>query len=237
MKYLKSLSLGALATLAVLAVVGASAASASAPKAEVTPPATFPVPFTGHGGATSLEATDGHQTACTSITISGGTISGSTAENVIITFHGCSAFSGFVSCNSSGQPSGTVVTTPLHAILVYLETGTNKKGLLLKPMVGTHIMTLNCGGTSIAVHGEVLAELVEKTETEYTLHFRRLTNRHPSPALYLNPTGCGHVSTTEALKATGTGGFTPFATSPAGLEGTATITLSAQEKLTGAGCS
>jgi hypothetical protein len=236
MKHLKSLSLAALAALAVLAVVGAGAASASHPKAEPTSPNTFPVPFTGHGGFGELEATDGHQLDCTTSTSKGEISSATTAQNISITFHGCRAFFGLVSCTGTGQPIGTVVTNALHGTLVYLETGSAKKGLLLKPLAGTVLAVMNCGGTTITVTGQVLAELVQKTHTEYTLHFRMLSNTHPSPASYLNPTGCGHTSTTESLKSAGTGGFTPFATSPSGLEGTHTIKLSKGTALGGTGC-
>jgi len=236
MKYLKSLSLAALAALAVLAVIGASAASASHPKFEPTGTA-FPIPFTGHGLHGVLEGTDTHQTTCKSSTVSGNITSAITAQNIVVKFHGCTAFFGFVACNTAGQPSGTVVTTPLDATLVYLETGTNKKGLLLQPEnKEEHFATLECGGTSIKVIGTVLAELTEVNEKEYVIHFRKLSNHHPSPALYLNPSTCGHLITTESLHATGTGGFTPFATTPAGLEGTGTLTLTKEVKITGNGC-
>ena len=235
MKYLKSLSLAGLAALAVLAVVGGSAASASEPKLEPTSGVPYPIPVTGTGGHGVLEATDGHQTTCTSSKITGNITAASTLQNIVVTFHGCSAFFGFVACNTAGQPSGTVVTTPLHGTLVYLDT-TGKKGILLNPEKETHFATLECGGTKIKVHGHVLAELTQITEKEYVIHFRKLSNHHPDPALYLNPTGCGHISTTDTLNAEGTGGFTPFPTNPAGLQGTATLVPANHVKLTGNGC-
>jgi hypothetical protein len=236
MRRLKSSSLAAVAALAVFAVVGAGVASASEPKLEPTSPATFPVSFTGHGGAGTLEATDGHQVAWSTSTAKMEISSATTFQNMEVTFTGSTAFFGFVSCNSLGQAAGVVKTNVLHGTLVYLETGSSKKGLLLKPAVGTTLLTMNCGGTTITVTGQMLGELVQVSHSQWTLHFRRLENRHPSPASYLANVGCTHTSTTESLKATGTGGFTPFASSPAGLSTTLTLTPSKGTALGGVGC-
>ena len=220
-----------LAALAVLAVVGAGAASASHPKLEPTAPNTFPVPFHGHGGAGSLKTTNNHEVSCTTSVSSGEIGSASTAQNVVVTFSGCT--SGF-SCTSANEPTGSIKTNPLHATLVYLEG--SKKGLLLKAEGGKPFAVFSCFGTTITVTGEVLAELVQKSHTEYTLHFKRATNNHPIPASYQNPTGCKATSTTESLISTGHGGFTPFPASPSGVEGTQTITLTEGSALVGAGC-
>jgi hypothetical protein len=234
MKYLRSLGLAVLAALSVMAVMGAGIASASEPTAVVTSPNTFPVAFHGHGGAGELNTTSNHQVSCTTSTSKGEISSASTAQNIEVTFHGCTAFFGFVSCTSAGQPTGTVKTNVLHATLVYLSGST--KGLLLKPKEGTTFATMNCGGTSISVTGEVLGKLVQVSHTQWTLHFEMVEKGHQNPGSYLNPVGCKAISTTEALKATGTGGFTPFAASSAGVKGTQTITLTKGTALTGAGC-
>jgi hypothetical protein len=236
MKYLKSLTLSALAALAVMAVMGAGPASASEPKLEPTAPNVFPVAFHGHGGFGSLLTTSNKQVECNTSVSSGELSSASTVQNVVVTFTGCSAFFTFATCTSSGQPSGTIKTNPLHGTLVYLETGSSKKALLLKPASGTVFASFNCGGTTITVSGEVLGELVAKSHTEYTLHFRRLENSHPSPASYLSNVACTHTSTTEKLISTGHGGFSPFAASPAGISATQTITLTKPTALVGAGC-
>jgi hypothetical protein len=78
--------------------------------------------------------------------------------------------------------------------------------------------------------------LVQVSHTQWTLHFDMVEKGHPVPASYQSPTGCANISTTEALKATGTGGITPFATSPAGIKGTQTITLTKGTALTGEKC-
>lgn len=236
MKHLRSLGLAGLAALSVMAVMGAGIASASEPKAEPTAPNVFPVPFHGHGGAGSLLTTSNKSVECTTSVSSGEISSASTVQNVVVTFHGCTAFFGFVSCTSAGQPSGTIKTNALHGTLVYLETGSAKKGMLLKPAAGTVFASFNCGGTTITVSGEVLGELVQKSHTEYTLHFRRLANAHPDPASYLSNVGCNHTSTTEKLISTGHGGFSPFAASPAGISATQTVTLTKPTALTGTGC-
>jgi hypothetical protein len=234
MKYLRPLGLAVLAALSVMAVMGAGIASASEPTAVPTSPNTFPVAFHGHGGAGELNTTSNHQVACTTSTSKGEISSETTAKNIEVTFHGCTAFFGLVSCTSAGQPAGTIKTNVLHATLVYLSGST--KGLLLKPAAGETFATMNCGGTSISVTGQVLGRLAQVSHTQWTLHFEMVTKGHPVPASYQNPAGCANISTTEALKATGTGGFTPFAASPAGIKGTQTITLTKGTALTGAGC-
>ena len=233
MKYLTSLSLAAVAALAVFAVVGACVASASEPAAVVTSPNTFPVVFHGHGGHSELNTTSNHQVTCTTSTSKGEISSATTAQNIEVTFHGCTFF-GLVSCTSEGQPSGTIKTNLLHATLVYLSGST--KGLLLKPKLGPTIATMNCGGTTITVIGQVLVRLAQVSHTEWTLHFEMVTKGHPVPASYQNPVGCASISTTEALHAIGHGGFTPFATSPAGLKGTQVITLTKGTALSGEKC-
>jgi hypothetical protein len=236
MQYLRSLGLAALAAFSVMAVMGAGIASASEPTAVVTSPNTFPVAFHGHGGHGELNTTSNHQVTCTTSTSKGEISSASTAQNVEVTFTGCKAFFGFVNCNTAGQAAGVVKTNVLHATLVYLETNSSSKGLLLSPKAGTTFATLECGGTTITVTGQVLGRLVQVSHTQWTLHFEMVEKGHQKPALYLNPVGCGHISTTSALHAIGHGGFTPFATSSAGIKGTQTITLTKGTALTGEKC-
>jgi hypothetical protein len=234
MKYLRSLGLAALAALSVMAVMGAGIASASEPKAVPTSPNTFPVAFHGHGGHGELNTTSNHQVTCTTSTSKGEISSENTAKNIEVTFHGCTAFFGLVSCTSAGQPSGTIKTNVLHATLVYLNG--SEKGLLLKPAAGETFATMNCGGTSISVTGQVLGRLVQVSHTQWTLHFEMVTKGHPVPASYLAPVGCAPISTTSALHAIGHGGFTPFPTTTAGIKGTQTITLTKGTALTGEKC-
>ena len=234
MQYFRSLGLAALAALSVMAAMGAGIASASEPTAVPTSPNTLPVVFHGHGGHSELNTTSNHQVTCKTSTSKGEISSATTAQNVEVTFHECTAFFGLVECTTPGQPEGTVKTTVLHATLVYLSGST--KGLLLKPKEGTHIATMNCGGTTITVTGQVLGRLVQVSHTEWTLHFEMVTKGHPVPASYQNPVGCKAISTTEALDAVGHGGFTPFAASPAGLKGTQVITLTKGTALVGTGC-
>ena len=234
MQYLRSLGLAALAALSVMAVMGAGIASASEPSAVVTSPNTFPVAFHGHGGAGELNTTSNHQVTCSTSTTKGETTSASTFQNIEVTFTSCTGFFELVSCKTPGQAAGVVKTVPLHATLVYLSA--SEKGLLLKPKSGTTFATLECGGTTITVTGEVLGRLTQVSHTEWKLHFEMVTKGHPVPASYQNPVGCANISTTDALKATGVNGITPFAASSAGLKGTQTITLTKGTALVGEKC-
>ena len=235
MKYLRSLGLAALAALSVMAVMGAGIASASEPIAKVTSPNTFPVAFHGTGGHGELNTTSNHQVTCTASKSSGEISSASTAQNIEVTFTGCKAFFGFISCNTSGAAPGEVKTKVLHGTLVYINNTT--KGLLLKPAGGETFAALECGGTTITVTGQVLGKLVQVTHTQWTLHFEMVEKGHQNPGSYLAPAGCAVVSTTSALHAIGHGGFTPFATSSAAIKGTQTVTLTKGTELTGNLCS
>jgi hypothetical protein len=245
MKYLRSMGLAVLAALSVTAFVGVGMASASEPVG--TPnPVGFPVTFTGTGGTGLLETTPEpengtvHKVHCTASKSSGELSSASTVQNVVVTFTGCKDASSGVPCTTSGQASGTILTNKLHGTLVYLETGSSKTGVLLKPAVGTTFASFVCGlfgiNANLTVSGEVLGELtpVNVSTKTFTLTFKKASG-HPIPSSYLNPSGCAHVSTTESLKAQSTGAQV-WGPLTSGLEGSQTLTFSKEVKVDATSC-
>jgi hypothetical protein len=242
-KYLRSLGLAALAALSVMAFV-ASAASASEPVG--TPnPAGFPVGFSGAGGTGTLETTPDsggtvHKVHCTASTSTGELSSASTTKNTVVKFTGCTDASSGVPCTSSGAASKEIVTNKLHGTLVYLATNSSKSGVLLKPETGTTFAAFACGlfgiNANVTVSGEVLGELtpVNVFTKTFTLTFKK-TAGHPIPSSYLNPTGCGHVSTTDSLKSSSTGAQV-WGPLTSGLEGSQTLTFTKEIKVDATVC-
>jgi hypothetical protein len=150
MKYLRSLGLAVLAALSVTAFIGVGMASASEPLLTPNSPG-FPVTFAGTGGTGVLETTPDpvngavHSVHCTASKTIGELSSASTVQNIVVTFTGCKDASSAVPCTTSGQASETIVTNKFHGTLVYLQTGSSKAGVLLKPAAGTTFATFLCG--------------------------------------------------------------------------------------------
>jgi hypothetical protein len=248
MKYLKSLSLGGLAALAVMAVLGAGAASASEPIVEAH--GGFPVNFTGAGGAGTLQVTNQSTSVkCASSTSAGKISVASTVEGIQVHFKGCETEGGLegLKCTTAGRAAGEITTNILHGTLVYLETNSPKTGILLSAAghsAGTPgvFASFACGsppffGTNLEVTGTVLAELtnVNETRNTFTLHFYN-DNAHPTPNTYLNNVGCGHVSTTEALKSRAFNGVLTFPATPSAVQGTQELTTSKTIKINATKC-
>ena len=246
MNYLRSLGLAVLAALSVMAFMGAGVASASEPIA--TPnPVGFPVAFTGVGGTGTLETTPDsggavHKVHCTASSSSGELSSASTTKTPVVRFTGCTDPSTGANCKSTGAAANEIVTNKLHGTLVYLETGKSRTGVLLKPETGTTFAAFTCvaifGITAhLSVTGEVLGELtpVNVQTKDFTLTFKKAAG-HPIPSSYLNPTGCAHVSTTDALKASSTGASV-WGPLTSGLEGSQTLTFSKEVKIDATSCS
>jgi hypothetical protein len=91
-------------------------------------------------GATELETTGGEKVTCTGGVKGSGTFENTTTGNLNLTFHGCSS-SGF-SCNSTGQPAGTIATTALPFHLITIAAGS--PGVLITPAAGNHFASFNC---------------------------------------------------------------------------------------------
>ena len=96
--------------------------------------------FTISGGAISISSAAGATTTCTSVSGSGSYTTATTGSLQLV-FHGCTS-SGF-SCNSAGQPAGTVKTTvlPIHNAMI----ATSKPGMLVTPNSVTNIPTTGMG--------------------------------------------------------------------------------------------
>lgn len=89
------------------------------------PSGEFPRPFTMTGGGTGFK---GSEIFSCSATTGSGTFLNEAKGQMTLTFTGCGSKS------SPGQPSGTIVTSPLRAEPVYLDAAHGNVGLLLTPM-------------------------------------------------------------------------------------------------------
>jgi hypothetical protein len=118
-----------------------------------------------------------------------------------------------------------------------------KSGILLRGAgVDEHFATFACGsppffGSNIEVSGTVLAQLtnVNETRNTFTLHFYN-DNAHPTPNVYLDKVGCGHVSTTEALKSRAFSGIFSYEATPSAVQGTEELTTSKTIKINATKC-
>jgi hypothetical protein len=148
--------------------------------------AMLALPAAASAGNWHLEPSDGSLTG-PNITIAGGaptfslsngTIFKGTAITGTATFDTSSTTTGSIPaglkftgvtfssfpCNSSGQPSGTVVTTPLTFHLEKIDTET--PGLLLTGNAG-HVMTFTCAGITFVVNGNgILGDVTNKCNEE-----------------------------------------------------------------------
>ncbi|HEX6152228.1 MAG TPA: hypothetical protein VFZ19_01780 [Solirubrobacterales bacterium] len=127
----------------LLALAAISAAMLAVPAFASALPAHLsinPGNFTLHGGASTLSRVEGGGTTGTTTTGT-GKFENTTTGTVTLTFHGVKdPFGG--SCNSAGQPAGTVVTTTLPFHLVML--GAHKPGILITAAAGNHFVSYTC---------------------------------------------------------------------------------------------
>jgi hypothetical protein len=160
------------------------AANASAGEFEVENAlGTYPVEFSITGGATKLAtAGNGGFITCTSSTAKGKYTSATTGE-VQLSFHGCTwvGFPGYP-CTTSGQLSGTIVSSTRVFHNVYLEPDRSKLGLLItgpgtSEFEKTPLMTFVCAGVLYTVGGSVIGELVKpgcgKTSKELSVLYEK----------------------------------------------------------------
>jgi hypothetical protein len=137
----------ALAAISALCALP-SVASAGSPLID---PASgkFPLSFTVAGGHREFRAANEPAFTCTSSSASGKFTTATTGE-ITVTIHGCSTtFFGFpVSCNSVGQPSGTIKkgTSVFHT--TYVTDAKTNPGILTTPPTGGEFTTITCGGIS-----------------------------------------------------------------------------------------
>ena len=136
-----------LALAAVSAAMFALPAVASAGSPVIDPASgKFPLTFTSAGGHSDFRATGEPAITCTSKTGTGRFTSGTTGE-IALTFHGCmTSFFGFpTSCNSAGQPSGTIVINPSVFHNIYVTDAKTNPGILITPPSSGVFTTLICG--------------------------------------------------------------------------------------------
>ncbi len=151
---MKKMLLVALAAMSALLALPAFASATPAHLDQVAE-------FEAHGGASTLSRTDGNFTTGTTTT-GYGEFENTTTGWVELTFHGVRA-AGIFSCNSAGQPAGTVTTTELPFHLVML--GTDEPGILVTSGENAkgepHIASYSCpfAGVNIVVRGSALGEI------------------------------------------------------------------------------
>jgi hypothetical protein len=246
MKYVKMLGLAGLAALALMAVVGAGTASASQPKAEPEG-GTFPVSFTGSGGAGKLETvaegTKVRTVNCEENTSSGEVNSATTTKNVSVRFKKCTATGPFgikVTCTGgTGAASGEIVTKTLKGTMFYIKAASSEVGIDLEPESGTQFAEFTCGGVQkISVTGSVVGKLtpVNTLTNKYTLTFSQTAGKQ-SPEGFLAASGCAF--TKDVLSSTGTAvgfGGENFGPLQSGVEGSETLTLSKNLKVASTSC-
>jgi hypothetical protein len=139
----------------MLALAAVSAALFALPAvASATPwhleKVNIPIAGAVNGGATSLSTGNGETISCTNV--NGNIVyENSTTGELNLTFHGCKGPLG-VTCTTSGQPSGTIVTTVLRFHNVMLPNG--QPGILVTPNAATEIFAhFNCLFVTVTVSG------------------------------------------------------------------------------------
>ena len=142
---------------------------------------TYPISFSVTGGTTKLTGANGGYITCTSSSAKGKYTS-ATAGEIQLTFHGCTylGISGW-NCTTSGQPTGTVVSSTRVFDNYYLEPDKSKRGLFITgPTPGEFqkdpLMTFACG-TIYTVGGSLVGELVKPacgaTSKEMSLSYEK----------------------------------------------------------------
>jgi hypothetical protein len=243
MKQIKMLGLAALAAMAVMALVGAGTASASQPKAEPEG-GTFPVSFTGSGGAGTLETVSEsgkvRTVTCTGNTSSGEVNSATTVKKVNVKFTGCTTsgpFGNNWTCTSSGAASGEVVTVALKGTLYYVKAGSSESGILLEPESGSTFASFTCKGIflseTLTVSGAVVGKLtpLNSLTSSFTLTFTQ-TAGVQSPESYLD-NACSAVK--AVLSTTGSGAET-FGPIQSGISATESLTTAKKIKIAATKC-
>jgi hypothetical protein len=146
------LAAGALAILALAAYP--TVASAGEFTADCSSGATCSGTIAGSAAAISNSA--GETISCTSISGSASLTSGTSTITVSLVAHGCRETITFFkfSCNTVGQPSGTISTGPLVGHSVYVESDRSITGIVI-----TNVnVTFTCAGfADKTITGNILA--------------------------------------------------------------------------------
>lgn len=127
------------------------APQAAAATPEMTPVSGgFPVPVVGFFGGGWLTTVGGNQVTCGN-GAGGGQITGKTTGEGSYTLGGCK--SGFLSCTSPGQSTGTIKIQTMTMDLVYLDAAHTNPGVLAKPPAGGVFSEFNCSFVKVQVKG------------------------------------------------------------------------------------
>jgi hypothetical protein len=150
--------------MASLALSALAAGSASALSVTSPIPGRLPV-FSGSSVAEPLIETEGQSPVVCSERAINGKFLNSTSGEAKLTLRGCQYGAFKKPCTSSGQASGTIVSSQLAIQLVYLDAAKTKFGLLISPPANPYFglfADYTCSG-SIPLHheltGSVIAEI------------------------------------------------------------------------------
>lgn len=178
MNHARNTRIWGLALVAMLAFSAMAAASASGAEPEVKA-AKFPVPFTSTSGKGTLETKGGSKVTCESDTNKGEILDKAGNSKVTVTFKKCTTkvLGITVSCTSSGQETGTIVTKPLKDRIRYINHTTKEVGDVLSPETGELLAEFTCAGVTIKVRGSVIGKIpagkFEEPESSGSLEFKQ----------------------------------------------------------------
>jgi hypothetical protein len=158
MRQIKVLCTAMMALLSLAAFVAASPASAAAPR--FLPETGVTSTATSKEGA--LESASGSTIKCTSDTASTSEEKKEGKEgHFSIDFKGCTAF-GFISCNTSGDSSGVVLSSGTFNVRL-LKTSPLEAAILYKPVT----TKIECAGNTIEVKGTLACTITpQNTKTK-----------------------------------------------------------------------
>jgi hypothetical protein len=242
MSCFKALGSAAVAVV-LLASVTVQPAMASQPKFEPEG-GTFPVTFTGVGGAVLLETQNAGgvvRTATCSGNSSVGEINtATTMKNVTFKFTGCTATGPFGTnwtCTSSGAKSGEIATVALEGTLYYLKAGSSEAGVDFLVKGGGTVAAFTCVGVflneTFTVSKDAVGKLtpMNSLTNAFSLTFAQ-TGGHQEPSTYLNAV-CS--ATADNLSMSGSGAET-FGGIGTGLSATESLTTAKKVKVNSTQC-
>jgi hypothetical protein len=123
---------------------------------------------------------------------SGGKYTGNkTVGGVVVTFTGCTTFE--LSCHSSGQPAGTIVTTTLEGTLGLIEPGAeaaeDQIGERLYPTGGgTLIASFSCEGLPVSISGSLIGQVQSNVmKLTDTVKFKQSSGKQMPEAFFGEP--------------------------------------------------
>lgn len=137
---------------AIVAALFALPASASAGEWKAVPASgKYPLGITAKAGVTKLTGKGSVVIECSSATGT-GQYSSATTGSLTFTLNGCVDLPSKVSCKSSGQTAGTIVTETMPFHNPYLKPSKTTPGMLLTPNLGGFIL-FQCGSVTFQVEG------------------------------------------------------------------------------------